>query len=80
MKECIYQGGIPDCGVIECGLDKAILRTSECASCKDRVPIDFKTCQKRIVRNNEEDLCKLSGKECYREECNKIKEMENGRN
>ena len=37
MNECIYQGGIPDCGVVECGLDKAILRTSECSTCKDKV-------------------------------------------
>ena len=42
--------------------------------------VDWNTCPEKIVRNNEEDLCKLSGKECYREECNKIKEMENGRN
>jgi hypothetical protein len=70
MKECIYQGGIPDCGVVECGLDKAILRTSECSTCKDRVPVDWNTCPEKIVRNNEEDLCKLSGDVCYMEECN----------
>jgi hypothetical protein len=68
MKECIYQGGIPDCRVVECGLDKIIRGVEYCSTCKDRVPIE--SCPKRIVRNNEEDLCELSGKECYREECN----------
>jgi hypothetical protein len=37
MKECIYQGGIPDCGVVECGLDKRILDTEFCSTCKDKV-------------------------------------------
>jgi hypothetical protein len=76
MSNCIYYQDFY--GFVKCKLQDKLTDDNECSICKDRVT--WQGCPERIVRNNEEDLCKLSGDVCYREECNKIKEMENGRN
>lgn len=55
-------------GFVRCHLQDKLVGLEDCSVCKDKVP--WEKCPNRVIRNNEEDLCNLSGKECYREECN----------